>query len=449
MTRHSAFLSASFILCFFLFSDVVFADNVSSFVFITEPQTIGAGVTSKEITVQAQNASGTSEPISETFDLSFSSNSGTGQFLNSTGNAVSTTMSKSTANRTFYYRDASIGDFTLTVTATARTSLRTFSASQHIFVGVSGGASGAATSTSTSETSSSGSGTSSTQSSTSSNTQSAHSSPSPLSDLENKMEFEISAGRDRLTSVGTNLSFQASPTRLQNVNEQSIFYRWSFGDGTTGEGKSITHAYRFSGEYAVVLNATYSDKQAVSRLKVKVISPDISIARVLGGLEVANKSSAEINMEGWSLIADKKTFIFPKDTLIPAGKKVVFADEVTGIFSGNIQLSNPLNKMFSEIKEVQNQVAGNVPEMSLEEIQAKVDEVKKTLAQANAVTATSLSVAPIYSPSKTVVAEIATSSQTANAITVFEAPAQTGIISSIFSWPSRSFQFIKHLFVEE
>src|SRR5207249_437132 len=109
-----------------------------------------------------------------------------------------------------------------------------------------------------------------------------------------------------------------------------IFYKWSFGDGTAIEGNTVSHAYKFPGEYAVVVNANSSDKQAVSRLKVLVISPDFSIARVPYGIEITNKSNAEINLESWNLVSSRsKAFLFPQDTLIPSGKKVIFADSIT------------------------------------------------------------------------------------------------------------------------
>jgi hypothetical protein len=450
--RTSAFLRISFLVCTFLFSPTVFADNVSSFVFITEPQTIGIAEMSKEITVQAQNPDGISESVSETFDISFSSNSSTGEFLNSSGNPVSTTMSKNTANRTFYYRDNTSGDFVLSVTATGRTSQRSFSTSQHIFVGVSGGTTSTTTEETNSDETESGSNTNSSGSSGSS----AHSSAVPLSSSENKVEFEISAGRDRLTTIGNTLVFQANPTKYQNVSEQSISYRWSFGDGTTAQGKMVNHAYQFAGEYAVVLNAVVSDKQAVSRLTVKVISPEITLARVPGGIEVTNKSGAEINLEGWSLIADlssgsRQFFIFPTDTLIPSGKKVVFADSVTSVSSGDVHIENPLKRIFANIKEIKDVVSGR--EMGLEEIQAKVDEVKRQLAQGSlqptvVFASTLISPAPA-SQEKSVAATSTSESQVANVVTVFEASEQKGMINTIFSWPVRGFNFIKRLFVEE
>lgn len=299
-------------------------------------------------------------------------------------------------------------------------------------------------------------------SSSSSNT-SAHSSPSSLSGTENKIEFEISAGRDRLTTVGNNLIFRVTATKLQNMPESGITYRWSFGDGSVAQGNNINHAYKFAGEYSVVVNADYSDKQAVSRMQVRVVSPDITITKVPGGVEIFNNSKVEINLEGWSLVSSRKTFIFPTDTLIPSGKKIIFADDVTGMLSDTIQLLNPLGKEFGYIKRVDAEVLGatisNKTDVNLNDIQAKIEEVKNTIAQISKEPQSpktsdkiniTLAKTPISTPTPNIgVNAKENSDKTANTATVFEATNQKGFISTMFSWPIKGFNFVRHLFVEE
>ena len=326
----------------------------------------------------------------------------------------------------------------------------TFSASQQIVVG-----SGAIVNNSNSTTTTTSPGDTS---SGSTNTvtvyvNSAHSSPAPLSNTENKMEFEISAGRDRLASVGSPILFKAVPAKLQNVSETGIIYEWSFGDGTRGVGSSPTHSYRFPGEYVVVTNASYSDKQAVSRLTVRVVSPVFSLARVSEGIEISNKSGVEINLEDWNLVSLKKTFTFPKDTLIPAGKKVIFADEITGLNSDSLELVNPMKKSFVTLSpEISLDLVSTVSP-NLENIQAKIDEVKTTLAKISPIQKAVTPIVKITQPSIILTLESptpqATTSVRENVATVFEATKQTGLVSTLFSWPIKGFNFIRHLFVEE
>lgn len=121
------------VLSIFLTSHIAYAD-VSSFIFSTDPQTIIPNVLSGPITIQAQNNLAAEEAVTETIGLTFKSTSLTGEFLGSTGKAVSKTMAKGTANRTFYYRDTNAGTYTLTVTAIGRTSRKNFSVTQQIVI---------------------------------------------------------------------------------------------------------------------------------------------------------------------------------------------------------------------------------------------------------------------------------------------------------------------------
>ena len=424
---------------FFLMASTASA-QVSQFVFITEPQTVSIGVSSETITIQSQNSQGVSENITETHDLVFTSISPTGQFFNTSGNPVSTTMSKNTANKNFLYQDSTVGTYTLTITATGRTSLQSFSASQQITIG--GESSSSSNSTTTNEQTSTETTTDQSSSNQTNTANSAHSSPAPLSSTENKIEFEVSAGRDRLTVVGNPVIFIASPTKLQNLSEQAITYKWSFGDGTTLLGKTVTHNYRHAGNYAIVLNAYGSDKQAVSRINVKVILPLISLQRVSDGIEIENKSGSEINLGGWSLANNNKSFIIPEDTLVSTGTRVVFADETTGINSADITLSNPIKKI----------ITTTLPEINLGEIQAKINEIKVALNNISpALQGDNTKIASVQK------AEVATkqleqkeqekseilekdSDQLANVIEVFKAPERRGFLSSIFN-------FVKRLFV--
>ena len=182
------------ILCYFIFTGTLYAE-VSQFVFTNEVRTVAPSVVSESLTVQSQNSSDIQESVPETTDLVFQSSSGSGQFLNASGNPVSTTMSKNTANRTFYYRDSAIGTHTLTVIATGRESGKVIRATQNITIGTNTNPS-TDPSENTASTTQSGSSKSSTL-------LSAHSSPSPAFDSKPAVNFEVSAGRTRFSSVGS------------------------------------------------------------------------------------------------------------------------------------------------------------------------------------------------------------------------------------------------------
>jgi PKD repeat protein len=58
------------------------------------------------------------------------------------------------------------------------------------------------------------------------------------------------AGSDQTVNVGTPVTFDASAS---TDNVSIVSYEWNFGDGTTGTGKTTTHAYTNLGAYTVTL----------------------------------------------------------------------------------------------------------------------------------------------------------------------------------------------------
>lgn len=315
--------------------------EVSQFVFTNEGRTVAPGVISESLTIQSQNSSGIQESILETADLVFQSSSPTGEFLNSSGNPVSTTMSKNTANRTFYYRDNTTGTYTLTVVATGRDSQKTFRTTQQIIVG--------GTQTQTEQNSDSSNGTTSTVATFSSVGTSSHSSPSPTSGSKEIVIFDVSAGRERFSSVGNDIVFKAEPVKLSGIPENYIQYIWTFGDGTIAHGQVVSHRYKFAGDYVVVLNATYNDKSAVSRTEVLVINPSLSLEIISGGVKITNISSGEVNLGEWVIEDIRNRFEIPQDTIIQKGKTITFSYGAV-VRNDVVTLKNPLGLVVAENK---------------------------------------------------------------------------------------------------
>lgn len=436
-----------------LFPASIFAD--SNFVFSTDVQNIGIGEISGPITIHANI------PVSETTYITLTTTSGTGQFYSSktstepilSGSYIY--ISTGNSNRTFYYKDSIAGNFVLTANIFSKDKTQNLATiSQNISIGQLSNTntdSGANTEIETSNldenTNSSGSNSS------------AHSSPVSLSDDKTKMDFEISAGRDRLTSVGSSVVFKATATKLQNVSGENITYLWSFGDGTSSLGNPVSHTYRFSGEYTVVVNGTFSDKQAVSRAVVKVIEPKISIDKIDGGIEVINNSGAEINLEGWKMLGLSRSFNFPKDTLVPNNKKIVIPDEISGINGGDIVLENPLNRKYGEI--LPEQITSQ-SQYSIGDIEKEIKKVSNDLniisGQASEITNSVVFQNEVKNESHEQKINPNISSDIApekieeaiggsdNFATVFEAPKSTSFVNKVFAWPIKGFEFIKSIF---
>ena len=301
--------------------------QVSKIVFTTEPQTVRPGEISGTITIQLQDSVGSSYKTTETVDVEFLSSSASGEFLSpSSDNAVTKTISTGSANKNFRYRDSTNGTFTMTVKATGRTSGDIWNANQVIAISDS-----VSTSTTTATTTEEviTANPSSNQGSSSYGSSSAHYSAAPLSSLKILPGFEVSAGRDRLGTVGSPLEFKVE-TNIEYTNN-SIFV-WNFGDGREGGGEVVSHTYMYPGEYVLMLNVAGPRGKAVSRVNIKIVNPELAITNISRErIEISNNSKSEASLFGRALVTKDKVFAFPRDTIIKAGQKISFSANVTGL----------------------------------------------------------------------------------------------------------------------
>lgn len=281
-------------------------EGISKIIFTTSPQSVKPNELSSAITIQTQDFSGNSMQTPETIDLEFTVNSATGEFLGSTGNPATKTMNTNTANRTFYYRDSVVGDFTITVNAIGRSSGEKWSVSQDITV-----------SNSVSDISSIGGqvlgASSNTGQSSSSNQPSSGGSTAYVSS-PNAL-IEMYPGSDRATSPGSPITFQAVIKKNTTANSP-LEFSWSYGDGNVGVGHLVKHVYKYPGDYLVVLNVRAGDVFSVSRFKVKVIEANVSVFDHDQYLEIFNNGDIEVNLFNWKIENGGKGFIFQPDTIL-------------------------------------------------------------------------------------------------------------------------------------
>jgi len=336
--------------------------QVSKIVFTTEPQTVKPSEISGVITIQLQDSAGNSYKATETVDVEFLSTSASGEFLSpSSDNIVTKTISTGSANKNFRYRDSMNGTFIMTVKATGRTSGDIWNANQ--VIAISDSVSTSTTTATTTEEATATSPPSSNQGSSSSGSSSAHYSAAPLSSLKILPGFEVSAGRDRLGTVGSPLEFKVE-TNIEYTNN-SIFV-WNFGDGREGGGEIVSHTYMYPGEYVLMLNVAGPRGKAVSRINIKIVSPELAITNVSRErIEIANNSKSEVSLFGRALVTKDKVFAFPRDTIIKAGQKISFGADVTGLDASG-QSSVSLLIVGTEIRP--QEVIAKMEEQRLEQI---------------------------------------------------------------------------------
>lgn len=440
--RRRTYFFISFFVGFLCAPFCVFGDsnNIVSLSFTTNPQTIAALAASQAITVETQNSSGTAEKVSETNDVTFTSSSPTGQFLNSSGSAVSTTMSTNTASRTFYYEDATAGTYTLTVAIKGRTSGKQFSASQTVVVTASGSASPVSPNATSTDTSSPNTNANSSNESNEESSQSYASQAYAYQGPDNE-PFNVTIGRNRLVVVGEPVAFNV---RLipESASFSGINFHWAFGDGTEWTGSAASHTYEYPGDYVVVVDADRYGDEAVAEAKVRVVDADVSVSRTDGGsLVIANNANEEINLGGFSLVDDLGRFLLPQDTIVSARSSTTIPAAVmkTRQFTGSVALYNPEQVKLSAA-DIRKAVASGDIAMAAPAKAVSDDAVQKPVAVhaqtgdgAGPASSETSGGRPLKKPALSLSSAPATSSVAA-VVYAIPRPQESSAVSGIVSW---------------
>lgn len=162
-----------------------------------------------------------------------------------------------------------------------------------------------------------------------------------------KPQISAYAGdREQVSIVGAQMAFEASARGSGGEDLSLAHYTWTFGDGTSGEGKKIEHTYQYAGDYAVVLDVTSGMYTATDKIKVTVVPADIRVLKIGTPqnffVEISNDTEYEVNLSGWKLKAGTAMFAFPKDTFIFPKKSITIGPSVTGfVYSTDVSLLYP------------------------------------------------------------------------------------------------------------
>lgn len=329
-----------FVIFIFLFGvNITFAADVSQFVFTSILQTVNPNQISEKMTIQAQDTSGSSTDISQTACLKLETSSNTGEFSssNTSWSLVSVlTMSKNTANKNFYYKDSSVGNYVLTAKISFRPDTETRSCAswpteewdikwtinQNILI---------SDSTTVIEP-------------INANTTDNIASDSPQSSSGGSVwpiepEIFANAGADKTAIAGADISFSGKALGLEKKPLDGARYLWSFGDGATAEGQNAKHVYKYPGEYITVLNVSSGQYSASDFLYVKIIPSQLKITEANEDfIKLQNGSSVNLDISGWFLSELSEInregnviFKFPQTTIIKAGALLQIPAEISKI----------------------------------------------------------------------------------------------------------------------
>jgi hypothetical protein len=178
---------------------------------------------------------------------------------------------------------------------------------------------------------------------------SSHSSQSVANMSFDEPELQVTSGRPRLGYVGIPISFETKVKSAKNVPAgNEIQSQWSMGDGSLRSGSSILHTYQFPGEYIVILNSDLAGAQAVSKVKVTIIDPQVSIKSVSSEyIELYNPAGYELNLGAWVMRTKAGRYVVPQDTLIAARSSIKLPASITRLdaLKDGIDISLPSGKV--------------------------------------------------------------------------------------------------------
>jgi len=161
------------------------------------------------------------------------------------------------------------------------------------------------------------------------------------------------------------------------ADHQPVFsgvWVWNFGDGTTRQDtvapQIFTHTFPYPGDYSVTLEfkslMSLSAPDATDRMVVSVIVPQVVISNIsydgAGGIELSNASGIDMDISGWVIRSGGNIFMFPRNTTILQGKKLMLSSAVLGLNvtqGQTMALLYPDNTLASIFPTAPKEIIGN------------------------------------------------------------------------------------------
>jgi hypothetical protein len=297
---------------------------------------------------------------------------------------------------------------------------------------------------------------------TNTNSISTHSDPEDLSNYEKSQTFEVSAGRERVVYVGVPVDFVATKKISKGLDNGSVGLTWSFGDGFQTFGEKVSHTYKYPGEYNVVLNGEVGNEKAISRTKVRVLVPNVSVSiSSSSDIEISNNGDTEINLGSWKLKGMSNEFIFPKDTILSSKGRIILSKTDIKIQSGDSNTVSLLNPSLGEVAKTDSQKdlisisSSNSGQITneYEENVVKIEPKTEIIATNRAISSTTSSGGEKYnSQSRIIFPQDVQEENTGQTATVFNAvdtpTPSNGFLRGFFDLPSRGIKAIAKLFYD-
>lgn len=147
--------------------------------------------------------------------------------------------------------------------------------------------------------------------------------------------LHVYGGEDKSVFQGAVVEFRGTALGVNNESLAQSRFFWNLGDGTTAEGRLISHVYHFPGSYNISLNVSSGELTGADYLRVAVVRPELLISEAKSGaggfIELYNNTLRKLDLGGFRLNDAGRTFAITGGTLIEPKTALPFANAVTGV----------------------------------------------------------------------------------------------------------------------
>ena len=154
--------------------------------------------------------------------------------------------------------------------------------------------------------------------------------------------LEVRGLRSAIREVPLHMS--ARVTTKSSAVDSSANISWSFGDGSFSTGSVAEKTYHYPGTYLVVVRAIDGTAEVQEEFPITVTSAKVRVSSVSGdGITITNDSNERLDLSGWHLLSDSRSFRIPDGMAILPGASVLLPHAITNLpiaFEAALQYPN-------------------------------------------------------------------------------------------------------------
>ena len=196
-------------------------------------------------------------------------------------------------------------------------------------------------------------------------------------------DINVLLPNEKVVPAGADSDYTVKVTDSQKKILTGLDFNWSFGDGGEKFGKDVTYHYIYPGEYTLIATADGYTVSGEAKMKVSVISPDVSILKVGTNkdenfIDLKNNTNYDLFLSNFYVFVDGEYYKLPKKFIIEKGKVVHISGEALGFHlpASNVSLYYPNKNLLTSYKNL-------ISTLNLLEINNKQTEKSNSISISN------------------------------------------------------------------